>query len=88
MKTTDLNIVLCGFSLGAISTGKYMTTKGKKMDALIKGAVMVSGAWGMEFANWWRYKEIFQPLIVPDLCIGTLKYFSSFENIYIIVSLY
>ena len=88
MKTTDLNIVLCGFSLGAISTGKYVTTKGKKMDALIKGAVMVSGAWGMEFANWWRYKEIFQPLIVPDLCIGNVEMIFKLRISYIIVSLY
>jgi predicted alpha/beta-fold hydrolase len=33
----------------------------------IKGAVLVSGAFGMEFADWWRYRELFQSLIVPEL---------------------
>ena len=33
-----------------------------------KGALMISGAFDMEFSHWWRYREIFQHLIVPELC--------------------
>ena len=33
----------------------------------ICAAVCVSGGFGMEFANWFRYRDLYQALIVPDL---------------------
>ena len=47
----------------------------------IKGAVLVSGAFGMEFADWWRYRELFQSLIVPELVLEFLnKYGAQLET--------
>ena len=58
--TGTISVVLCGISLGAISLGKYMSSRGCEIDTNVKGALMISGAFGMEFAEWWRYREIFQ----------------------------
>ena len=70
--SSSLKIVLIGFSLGAISLGKYLSSRGADLDERIVGAVMVSGAFGMDFAQWWRYREIFQALIVPELVLEFL----------------
>lgn len=51
----DIQIVMIGFSLGAITLGKYMTTKGKDVPASVCGAIMVSGAFGMDIADGFRY---------------------------------
>jgi hypothetical protein len=62
--TANYSIVLCGFSLGAISLGKYITSH--TLHPSIKGHVLISGAFHMKFAEWWRYKYFFQPLIVSS----------------------
>ena len=61
------DIILVGFSLGAISLGKYMASKGPSVPQNVRAAIMFSGAFSMEFAEWWRYREVFQPMIVPQL---------------------
>ena len=66
-KNDSVDIILVGFSLGAISLGKYMTSKGPLVPRNVRAAIMFSGAFSMEFAEWWRYREVFQPMIVPEL---------------------
>jgi predicted alpha/beta-fold hydrolase len=52
----DVPIVMIGFSLGAITLGKYMTSKGNSVPDNVRGAVMISGAFGMDIADGERYK--------------------------------
>ena len=63
----QVDIILIGFSLGAISLGKYMTSRGPMVPDNVRAAIMFSGAFSMEFAEWWRYREVFQPMIVSQL---------------------
>lgn len=60
-------IFLVGVSLGGITLGKYMTDLGEKVPQQVCGAALVSGAFDMEFCDWWRYREVFQRGIVPGL---------------------
>ena len=58
---------MVGFSLGAITLGKYMTSKGSSVPESLCGAIMVSGTFGMDISDGERYKNTYQKVIVPEL---------------------
>jgi hypothetical protein len=65
--------VVVGFSLGALLTAKYFGREGKNVPQEICTGVSISGGFGMEFANFFRYRELYQPLIVPELVSKLFK---------------
>ena len=52
---------------GGLLTSKYFGREGKRVPQEICAAVCVSGGFGMQFANWFRYVDVYQPLIVPEI---------------------
>ena len=60
-------IALVGFSLGAISLGKFMASRGENVPDSVVCACLVSGSFSMDLADGWRYRSTFQPLIVPKM---------------------
>jgi predicted alpha/beta-fold hydrolase len=63
----EVPILMVGFSLGAITLGKYMTSKGSSVPESLCGAIMVSGTFGMDISDGERYKNTYQKVIVPEL---------------------
>jgi predicted alpha/beta-fold hydrolase len=55
----DTPIAIVGFSLGALILGKYMSSRGDQVSKKVCAAVCVSGAWSLDFAEGWRYKNTF-----------------------------
>ena len=76
VQDSDADVVLVGFSLGAISLGKYMTSKGASLSHCVRASIMFSGAFSMDFANWWRYRFFFQKMIVPRLVADFISKYS------------
>ena len=59
--SSTLSVILCGFSLGAISLGKYMTSKGDQIDAVVKGN------------NFFFSSNLWEQLLVPFFCFKKRK---------------
>ena len=47
--------------------GRYMAVQGSALPKQIKGCALVSGAFKVDFLEWWKYRDTLQRLIVPSL---------------------
>ena len=66
-------IVVLGFSLGAITVGRYFAREGARVPPHVVGAVAVSGAFKLDFVSWPAYRDFWQQMIVPSLVADLLR---------------
>ena len=66
-------IIVIGFSLGAITVGKYFaaTRTRTQIPKMVVGGIAVSGAFKLDFVGWDAYRDFWQQMIVPNL-VGDL----------------
>ena len=65
--TEDIPVWIIGFSMGACMLCRYMGEFAARIPTCVRGGVAVSGAMELDFMQWGRYEEIYQPIIVPSL---------------------
>jgi predicted alpha/beta-fold hydrolase len=72
-----------GFSLGGVQLCNYVANRApSSAPPNFSSVLSISGAFKTTFANWSRYKEVYQPLIVPTLVSELLtKYLGELRKI-------